>query len=260
MEAQGYSYVGTYHHHLDSDRQVEMRKHPLRDMEAYQMPDAYDPIQMSPDDHGVFNSIGFSLVGEEDPEALRIMAGVRYLFLGHRSEAHGYRVKCYSVLSRLPVTHPWNVLRDEIRTAGYMAAHYRNYDDILDHPLEVAGAQDSDPEALDILNQASVKNRKHELTIPDSAGGGRLRVFTQDGIVSFIEVETGGKLQRYWFDEEGSLTRSAIYGDNTTRMEKTNIDSIPSSGLDQLRRDFERRYGELVRGIMSPSHANFSAI
>ena len=249
MKQAGYNYVGTYHHHLDSDLQVVLRKSPPAEKESYKLPQSYDPVQMSPDDRGVFNSIGFSIGQQEQPEIQEIMSGIKYLFLGHHSESKGYRLKSYTVLDKLPQNHPWNQFRRELGAADYLENHYRGFNDILTHPIEIITTGDTDPQAKEILDQAGAKNRKLEVEFDNDYGKGKLRIFIDKGKIAFVEILTEDQARRYWFNSESQIEKAVVYGDNRTRTVKVNIDHLNGDELTEEMNRFYSQFDTIFKSI-----------
>jgi|GEM_PF-2712287 len=221
MEAEGYDYVGTYHHHPESDEEIEHRQQPGS---GYPYPN-YDPVHLSTGDIGIFNKLA---VWQDGNGWKKPKSDEKYLFIGHKSEKRGYRLRCYTVLSELPEGHPWKTHAADLRKFGFNLRHYRDIDGILDHPVEHAqGTADNDPTASQILEKHDVAERIFERDFQNEIfGSGRIRVFTESGELTMVELyfADGKTMKRYGFND-GELDRIIIYGDN--RRSKTQQQRIP---------------------------------
>jgi len=253
MMSKGFAYIGTYHHHLDSDEQIALRIHPPKGQEAYKLPEGYDPAHLSPDDRGVFNTIGFSPADRDRDDVQSIIHSVRYLLLGHRSMKRGYRIKSYTLLDKLPEDHPWNKHRKELNETGFLLRHYWNYDDVLDHPLCPVTIPDDeqdgkDVEATKLLDAHGVKNRKFSYPFQHPTyGNGIMRIFTKQGDIDMIELCVGDEMSRYMF-REGRLQGLARYGDNTTRMRAMHL-QVVEKGLDVEQMRLEQAFHDVLKGV-----------
>lgn len=254
MTEEGYSYIGTYHHHLDSDEQIEYRRNPPKGEEAYILGVNYDPIQLSPDDRGVFKGATNKWKLEEGKrqEMDKILSGARYLLLGHFSKKNNYRVGAYTVLSHLPSDHPWNRYSEQLKKNGLMLEHYRGFEDVLNQPIEVVETKDTDPEAVSILEKHGVKNRKYEGNLSDNSDD-IIRVFTRDGVVSQVEIWNDKKMIRYKVDRDGLLIGIGEYGDNTTKFKNRNLRFYSTDEIKKAQKDFGERLLPRVKELITGS-------
>lgn len=266
MENEGYSYIGNYHHHLDSDEQIAARKNPPPGKEYLKLGPNYDPLHLSPDDAGggfnATNTYSPEITEEERLELKKICASVNYLLLGHFSKLNNYRLAAYSSLKCFSQNHPWNVYKEQLQLNGFMLNHYKSFKHIVNHPIEIVETEDNDPEAISIFKKYIMKNKKYEGEFLDSGIDYSIKVFTKNGIIDYVETINNNQMIRYVIDSNGLVSMVTTYGDNTTRGIKANIDWFNNKNapdrIKEAQINFNNKIMPQVKRIMSNKIFMFS--
>lgn len=215
MKREGYNYVATYHHHLDSDRQIAFRRNPpLEYKSSYNLGPKYNPDHPSPDDMGgELGNVGFSGADREKPEVQEIIRGVKYLFLGHKTETIPFHIRCYS--KHYPSSN-------ELQT-GQRLDHYGGFKTVLFHYITYVKTGDRDPTARTILGKYKLRFRVYNIRTGKDNAKTQLKIYLKDNEITMIEKYQNNICKRYVF-KNGQLGYVAKYRDNTTKLDKANIE------------------------------------
>jgi len=251
MQKEGYTYVGSYHHHLDSDKQIALRKNPSAIKEYLRLPEKYNPDQPSPDDLYGYK-IGFDPQSEKTPESQLIIAGTKYLFLGHKSNSIPFHIRAYMPI-HWPANKSFEELTPTLKDSGLLLDHYSSKMPVIDNPINYIQTNDNDPSAKNILRKYNRRFRIKEFRFGNNENYTRLKMYIKDGQITMIERYTNNYVMRYFFNNN-KLDRITVFIDNTSRLvydtkevelkddifktEKAKLDKV----LDSLRRfDLKQR-------------------
>jgi len=120
LGSEGYTLVGTYHSHTDTDEEIESK----RTMDFYGPKKAeYDPSLLSPDDQYPFDD-------KENLDQIKL--------LGHKGERLGFRLRGYIPVNdngyqRSKATEDTRFIMDNLsllREKGFIARHYRDLENM----------------------------------------------------------------------------------------------------------------------------------
>lgn len=192
MERRGFTYIGTYHHHLDSDEKISNEK-------EGRLGEKYNPNQPSPSDIWVFKFPWYNSLALEDPTVQRLIDKVRFLLLWHKSQSILYNVQAYAMLNSYPENHPWKIYKEDIKSSGLMLDHYKWIDWIVHAPINILESwvyNDGDPGSQKEIQEDWIVNRIHEKVLDNWE---KIRVLIhQDGRAE-VELWSQNKVKRYWF-------------------------------------------------------------